>query len=370
MALNYIGSKLSLLDFIENVVGYAIDEKIDVVGDLFAGTGAVGKLFKAKGCKIVSNDIQHYSYVMNKKHIGICAPLSFSGLVSELPGLEAAEDKTSFVLDHLNNSTALYSGFIVENYSEAGTRGKKHTRLYFSDENALLIDTIRQRIETWAVDRKITEDEYYYLLATLLEAADRVANTASVYAAFLKVLKAPATKRLELRQDEIIPSNRTHKIFNDDIRNILNREPIDLLYLDPPYNGRQYDTNYHLLETISRYDNPEITGKKGLRKSKDQKSDFCRKRTVKQAFAQVVLHTQAKYILVSYNNEGLMSLSDVVEILTLRGTPKTYLRQYKRFRADKSENRNYKAAATDEFLHVVRCDRSFKRYSEEKRVSW
>jgi len=357
VALNYIGSKLSLLGFIDQTVRTQITEEIGVLGDLFAGTGAVGRFFKAKGCSIVSNDIQHYSYVTNRKHIGICYPLAFGGLEPELPGLNAATDKIRYVLDHLNVSEDTRKGFIFENYCEEGTRGQAHVRLYFSNENALLIDTIRQQIESWASDRKISEDEYYYLLATLLEAADRVANTASVYGAFLKTLKASARRRLELRKDEILFSERTHTVFNDDIRNILNQVPIDLLYLDPPYNARQYDANYHLLETISRYDRPEIVGKTGLRKDTSQKSDFCRKNRVKQAFAEVVQKTQAKYLLVSYNNEGLMSMKEVQEILALRGTPKTFFYAYKRFKADKTENRNHKAEATTEYLHFVRCEK-------------
>ena len=357
MALNYIGSKLSLLDFIDRTVRSVITEEIGVVGDLFAGTGAVGRFFKAKGCSIVSNDIQHYSYVTNRKYIGICAPLTFQGLESELPGLRVAKDKAGFVLEHLNTGAEPRKGFIYENYCEEGTRGQAHVRLYFSNENALLIDTIRQKIEGWAIDRKIDEDEYFYLLATLLEAADRVANTASVYGAFLKTLKASARKRLELVKDEIIFSDKTHTLFNDDIRNVLNRVPIDLLYLDPPYNARQYDANYHLLETISRYDYPEISGKTGLRKDTSQKSDFCRKHRVKQAFTEVVQKTRAKYLLVSYNNEGLMSLKELQEILALRGTPKTFVHAYKRFKADKTENRNHKAESTTEYLHFVRCEK-------------
>ena len=126
--------------------------------------------------------------------------------------------------------------------------------------------------------------------------------------------------------------------------------------MDPPYNARQYATNYHILETISKYDNPTISGKTGLREYQQQKSNFCSKPKVKNEFKKIVKNTTAKYILLSYNNEGLMSIKDVQEILSLRGKPKTYILKYKRFKADKTENRNHKADSTYEYLHFVKCE--------------
>lgn len=358
MALNYIGSKLSLLNFIHYVVDIETNGDVETIGDLFAGTGIVGLSFKKKGFKIISNDIQYYSYVINSKLIGINKIPHFEELISILPHLKNVkeDERIPLILKTLNEIRDYKEGFIYQNYSRGGTKNKEHERLYFSDENALLIDTIRQKIEEWAENNKINKEEYFYLLATLLEASDKIANTASVYGAFLKQLKKSALKKLELKENKIIKSDKEHSIFNNDILNILNNEKIDLLYLDPPYNARQYATNYHMLETISRYDNPKISGKTGLREYQNQKSNFCSKNKVKEEFEKIVKSTNAKYILLSYNNEGLMSLKEVQEILSLRGKPRTYICKYKRFKADKTENRNHKANSTYEYLHFVKCE--------------
>ena len=358
MALNYIGSKLSLLNFIHFIVNKEIKENPFVVGDLFAGTGVVGQSFKRKGYKIVANDIQYYSYVMNKKFLNVNNFLNFKNLSDEIKDLNKYEkkEKILFVLNYLSNLKEKKKGFIFSNYSLGGTGGKEFERMYFSDENAIKIDTIRIKIEDWFKESKITEQEYFYLLGTLIEASDKVANTASVYGAFLKKIKNSAQKELKLEYNEIIMGDKENIVFNDDILNILNNEKIDLLYLDPPYNLRQYCSNYHLLETISKYDNPIISGKTGLREYKKQKSNFCVKNKVKEEFKKIVKKTNARYILLSYNNEGLMSIKDVQEILSLRGNPKTFILKYKRFKADKTENRNHKSDFTYEYLHFVKCD--------------
>ncbi len=358
MSFNYIGSKFSLLKFIHFVFNKEIKEKIETIGDLFAGTGIVGLSFKKRGFGIVANDIQYYSYVINKKFLGTNHLLEFSELIKEIPRLKIKQGKEKIleVLFFLNNLSEKIRGFIYNNYSLEGTKDKEFQRMYFSDENAIKIDTIRIKIENWFKSKKITEQEYFYLLGTLIEASDKVANTASVYGAFLKQIKNSAQKELKLEYNEIVLSNKNNIVFNDNILNILNNEKIDLLYLDPPYNIRQYCTNYHILETISKYDNPTIYGKTGLREYQKQKSNFCIKNKVKEEFKKIVKNTNAKYILLSYNNEGLMSIEDVQKILSLRGNPKTYILKYRRFKADKTENRNHSADSTYEYLHFVKCE--------------
>ena len=360
MGLNYIGSKYSLLDFIYEVFNKEINkDEIECVGDLFAGTGVVGKYFKSKGYKIVANDIQYYSYVLNKKVLEVNHYLEFSGLYEELPSYiyeYQGEKRIKKILDYLNRTNKHKPGFIYYNYSLGGTKGKEYERQYFSDNNALKIDTIRKLIENWYKNNKLKEEEYFYLIGSLVEAADKVANTASVYGAFLKKLKKTAQKELLLEYNKIEFSDKNNKVFNEDILEILNKEKIDLLYLDPPYNTRQYCTNYHLLETIAKYDNPIIKGKTGLRDYSKQKSNFCIRKKVKEEFKKIVENTNSKYILVSYNNEGLMSIEDIQEILSLRGIPKTYKLEYNRFKADKTENRNHKTNKTYEFLHIVKCE--------------
>jgi adenine-specific DNA-methyltransferase len=110
-----------------------------------------------------------------------------------------------------------------------------------------------------------------------------------------------------------------------------------------------------MLETIAKYDNPEIHGKTGLREYQSQKSLYCSRTQVKTAFKDLILKARAKYIFLSYNNEGLMTLDDIQEIMSLRGKYGNFTKEYNRFRADKVENRNHKADKTVEYLHYVIC---------------
>lgn len=200
----------------------------------------------------------------------------------------------------------------------------------------------------------ITEGEYFFLLACLIEAIDKYANTASVYGAFLKHLKKSAARTLVLKPVDIILSDQKHKVYNENIDVLIKKIKGDILYLDPPYNHRQYATNYHLLETIARYDNPIIYGKTGLREYSQQKSVWALRGKVKQAFKELILNADMRYIFLSYNNEGLMSPEDVKEIMSLRGEYGCFTREYNRFRADRDENRTFKASTTTEYLHYVK----------------
>jgi adenine-specific DNA-methyltransferase len=354
--MNYIGSKLSLLDFLEESIYNVAGKDWGTFCDLFAGTGVVGARFKKRGYKIIANDVQYYSYILNRHYIGNHKELSFSGLVRVIPALQsvAARSRKNVVCDFLS-SLKNTRGFIYKNYCLGGTKKKKFVRRYFSDENGMKCDAIRQKIEKWKKQQLISNDEYFFLVASLLESIDRYANTASVYGAFLKKLKKAAQKKLVLRSAELIINKKAHKVFNDDINKVSKKIKGDILYLDPPYNHRQYATNYHLLETIARYDNPKIYGQTGLRDYQKQKSPYCSKQQVKKSFRDLILKAKTRYIFLSYNNEGLMTSNDIRDIMSLRGKYGYFTKKYNRFKADKSENRNYKAKRTVEYLHYVIC---------------
>ena len=357
--MNYIGSKLSLLEFLEESINKVVGKNRDTFCDLFAGTGIVGRYFKIKGYKIIANDIQYYSYVLNRHYIGNHKELSFSKLVKELSELENIEIKNrkKFVCEFLSNLKGV-KGFIYKNYCFGGTKDKEESRQYFSDENGMRCDTIRQKIENWKARNLISDDEYYFLITSLVESNDKYANTASVYGAFLKKLKKTAQNSLILKPAELIINDQDHEVFNEDINEVAEKVKGDILYLDPPYNQRQYATNYHMLETIAKYDNPKIHGKTGLRDYQNQKSLYCSKSQVKKAFKDLILKAKARYIFLSYNNEGLMTLDDIKEIMGLRGKYGHFTKEYNRFKADKSENRNYISDKTVEYLHYVICDES------------
>ncbi len=342
--MNYIGSKLSLMDFISNSIMSTIisrnEKQSDLTfADLFAGTGTVGMDFKKKGYNVVSNDIQYYSFVTNKHYI------ENTGLI--LPNKESSE-----LFGYLQSLKG-QEGYIFANYSLGGTSGTSEERMYFSDENAMKCDAIRIELEKLLRNKDISEGMYYYALASLLNSIDKVANTASVYGAFLKKLKKSAQKLMELKPLEIINGDKEYKVFNDDINSLIKKISGDVLYLDPPYNERQYCANYHMLETIARYDNPSIKGKTGLRDYSSQKSAFCSSKTVATAFEDLIKNANFRYIFLSYNNEGLMPLDTIQDIMSGYGEYRAYTQDYKRFKADKDENRTHVASSTTEYLHCL-----------------
>ena len=260
--------------------------------------------------------------------------------------------RRDFVCDYLGSLTGV-KGFIYKNYCLGGTKNKKIQRQYFSNANGIKCDAIRQKIEEWKKEKLVNDNEYYFLLASLIESIDKCANTASVYGAFLKKLKKSAQKSFILKPAELIINDQDHKVYNKDINSLTKKIKGDILYLDPPYNHRQYSANYHILETIAKYDNPKIHGKTGLRNYENQKSLYCSRVEAKNVFKDLILNASAKYIFLSYNNEGIMNLKDIKEIMSLRGKYGYFTKDYNRFKADR--NRNYKASKTVEYLHYAVC---------------
>ena len=159
-----------------------------------------------------------------------------------------------------------------------------------------------------------------------------------------------------MKPAELIINDQDHEVFNEDINKVAGKIAGDILYLDPPYNQRQYATNYHMLETIAKYDNPKIHGKTGLREYQNQKSLYCSKPQAIKAFKDLILQAKAKYIFLSYNNEGIMSVDDIKKIMSLRGKYGYFTKKYNRFKADKTESRDFKASRTVEYLHYVKCN--------------
>ena len=352
--MNYIGSKLSLLNFLETSITSVVGGKKGVFCDLFAGTGAVGKFFKEKGFSVIANDLQYYSYVLNKNYIENHQVLPFKNLFSEISELEkiSEESRAQKVCKFLD-SIPEKKGFLYKNYSPEGTKGQEFERMYFSQENAKKCDAIRQKIEEWKTEEKISENEYFFLLTTLLENIDKVANTASVYGAFLKKLKKSAQKIFTMKPANFFLNDHEHQVFNEDINELVQKIEGDILYLDPPYNQRQYAPNYHILETISKYDNPKIKGKTGLRDYSEQKSNFCQKGKVLPAFENLISNAKTKYIFLSYNNEGLMTHEEIKNIMSKYGKYGVFTQKYSRFKADKTDNRNHKANEVLEYLHYI-----------------
>lgn len=331
--MNYIGSKHKLSKFIEDCITTTVEGNLlnKVFCDLFAGTGIVGRVFKPLVKQVISNDIEYYSYVLNRNYIGNHRQLkNIDAFVAELNQLEGVK------------------GFIYKNYCKGGNG----ERQYFSDENGVKIDAIRLEIEKWKKEHTIDENLYYFLLASLLESADKVANTASVYGAYLKQLKKSAQKQMILKGAYFYENENEHQVFNMDSNLLIKEIEGDILYLDPPYNSRQYGANYHMLNTIAKYDNFIPKGKTGLREY--EKSKYCSKAKVKDEFEALVKNAKFEYIFLSYNNEGLMPFDVIKEIMSQYGSYSFVSTNYQRFKADTDKNRSHKANKTEEFLHILR----------------
>ncbi len=331
--VNYIGSKRKLSNFlfsnIQEVLqtcGVSLSDCIFT--DLFSGTAAVGRLFKNHVKQVISNDKEFYSFALAKHYIENTQPLGRAqALVAEL------------------NHLPLIQGKIYQHYALGGGEGRQ----YFSDYNAMKIDAMRTQIVQWQAEHAINEAEYYFLLTSLLEASDKVANTASVYGAFLKYLKKSARQELCLTPAPLELSSNPHYAYNADAEEIIKCLHTDILYLDPPYNQREYGANYHLLNSIALYDDFTPQGKTGLRSY--EKSTWCKKHLVYQSLEHVIKNTDARFIFLSYNDEGLLSLEEIAHLFGRCGCYRILSQDYTRFKAD--SKRMHTKESTIEYLHVL-----------------
>jgi adenine-specific DNA-methyltransferase len=330
--MNYIGSKFTLSSWIEKLIkqvsGKNLHEK--VFCDIFAGTGIIARVFKSQVKKIISNDLEYYSYILNQNYIGNSYAL-----------------KNAKEYLHKLNALTPQIGFISKYYSTKGERN----RAYFSLENAAKIDAMRIQIQEWFDAKVIDKPMYYFLLSSLIESADRVANTASVYGAFLKKMKKSALEEIVLEPAYFEETASGHEVYNEDANELIKKIYGDILYLDPPYNRRQYGANYHLLNTICLYDDFIPYGKTGIREYNH--SNYCKSTQVLSCFEELIKDANFQYIFLSYNHEGLMNQEQIAKIMQKYGHYFVEKKEYPRFIADKLEKRANKMNATFEYLHVL-----------------
>ncbi len=331
--MRFIGGKTLIIPYILELIR---EKTIDVksMSDIFAGSGVVSRAFKRLGYDVVSNDLMYFSYVLLRGTVGINSKLEFKNLGISDP------------IEHLNNLSLGNMNidqskcFIYQNYSPKGER------MYFTEENALKIDLIRIQIENWYEASIINEDEYFYLLACLIEAVPFISNITGVYGAYLKHWDDRALNNLEMKSIALSGNKAIGHAYNEDSNKLIENIKTDLAYFDPPYNQRQYLPNYHVLETIAKYDNPEIKGVTGLRDYSAQKSDYCRKDLVLNAFEDLIKKTNSRCIILSYNTEGLLSHDEILSILEKYGKQSTVdykFIDYKRYKnAQTNKNKNLK----------------------------
>lgn len=249
--IRYIGSKLSLIDWL--LVAFDL-EHIKSFADPMCGTGVVSEAVARSGIKVFANDICSYASILAASRV-----VPFNQLLYDSYFKKFAEIAGENELDG--------NGFVYMNYAPHGANGNAETgsdRLYFTGENAKKIDACRILIEK-TTDLDI--DTKNALIATILISADKVANTASVYGAFLKHIKKTAAQSIIFQRILSSTTSFTNTIANGDAILFLTSlsEKVDLVYIDPPYTNRGYCSNYHVLETIALYDNPTIRGITGLR---------------------------------------------------------------------------------------------------------
>lgn len=361
--MRYLGNKTRLVPFILD----AIDEvgvEPGTACDPFAGTASVARALKARGWRVHCGDLMASSYALQVARVELDGAPSFPTLMPPPDGEEDGRTSLSYprLLGRLEALPPRH-GFVSEHYTPAGERGAEHGRMYFTPDNAGRIDAIRDRIGSWRKSGRIGRRRTQLLLATLIEAADRVANTTGVYASFVKSWQPNAGRSLELRPLAAAPGadrGPSTAFHGPASRLVERRGGGDLLYLDPPYNERQYPAYYHIPELLARgWDPPpELRGKTGLIPDGDRRSDWCRKGRVEESLRSLLDRADALHILLSYNDEGLLAAEQIEAAFRERGDPDSYRRfdrSYRRYRSDgDGPARQYERDRVRECLHYVR----------------
>jgi adenine-specific DNA-methyltransferase len=343
--MRFIGSKSLLLDNIRGIIVNNTANDAESFCDIFSGTGTVARHFKPD-YKIISNDALSFSHALQYATIKNNSVPLFGGLKKS--GIED-------VVSYLNNADVTISdipndAFIYNNYSPDGKAG----RMYFTPKNALKIDYIRQTISKWLDSDLITKIEYYYLLALLIEAVPFISNTTGTYGAYLKHWDKRAHKDLTLEYLPVFDNKKSNTSHNQNTNDLIKEISGDILYIDPPYNARQYLPNYHVLETIARYDSPEIYGITGMRPYGDEKSDYSSKVRVLDAFEDLISNARFKTIVMSYRSHGLMSKDQIETILKKYGIEDTYVFEPIQYRKYKSKI--VKETDVIEYLFLIQKD--------------
>lgn len=328
-----VGSKYNILQRIYEVM---VKENIsgNTFFDVFSGSAVVARFFKRK-FKIISNDNLYFSYILQRALVDLNSYPLFENLTLK-PCSKIPNERIEMILDFLNAAEGI-EGFVYLNYTPASKETIGIERKYFSRENGLKIDAIRLKIEEWFHEKRITDEEYFYLLGSLLLAVQKVANTSGTYGAFNKFWDQRSHKALKLKFVEVIASDFNHLAYKENIFDLLDKVSCDIAYIDPPYNSRQYIDNYHILETIAKYDNPEIRGITGIRKNREnEKSIFCNKGSVNNALFELFSRLKTKYIMLSYNSEGLIQKEEILHILrdAKVNNAKLYEFPYRRFKSN------------------------------------
>ncbi|WP_056976028.1 Dam family site-specific DNA-(adenine-N6)-methyltransferase [Lacticaseibacillus sharpeae] len=301
--MRFIGSKVNLLPEIDSVIAKHVDGSEKTFVDLFGGSNSVGQYFKDK-YQIVSNDIMYFSYVIARASIQMNEYPTFTGLKTL-----NIDDPIKYLQSH--DISDVPDGYVTTNYSPNG----KKNRMYLTPENARRIDFIRDTIEQWHASHIINDGEFFYLLDALIQGIPYVSNITGTYGAYLKHWDKRAYKSIELVPSQIINNHVANKALNEDSLNLINHISGDIVYIDTPYNSRQYAPNYHVLESVAKWDKQPLKGVTGQRDYTDEKSTFAMKSKVLDAMKSLFSNLNFKHVIVSYSTDGLLSEEDLLSIL-------------------------------------------------------
>lgn len=320
----YIGSKFKMLDFIKETIK---KENIEFTSflDLFGGTGIVGDCFNDENTIVYVNDLLKSNYISYLAWFG-----------SEEIDCKKIED---YLLKY-NSLENVQDNYFSLNFADT----------YFSKKNCQLIGYIREDIENNYLNNLINIRERAVLITSLLYAMDKIANTVGHYDAYRK--NGDLDKKLELcmldlKSNEI---NKKNKIFNEDANELVKDITADVVYIDPPYNSRQYSDAYHLLENVATWEKGSVKGVARKMERSGIKSKYCSV-SAPLAFKELISNIQAKYIIVSYNNMGTkgagrsqakLSDEDIISSLKMRGDVKVYETDFKEFTTGKTHIENHK----------------------------
>lgn len=297
--MRYIGSKKLLVEAIKELLDENITDNETTFLDLFAGTNSVANYFKPY-YTIYANDILYFNYINAKATIENNEPIKFEKL--KKAGIANP-------INYLQNIKIETDNYYLNNYSPVGQS------MYFTEKNAKKIDNIRTQIQNWYDTNMINESEYFYLLNTLIEAIPFISNITGTYGAFLKHWDKRALNNLILKEKNIINNYRKNKAFNENANDLVKKIHADIVYIDPPYNNRQYASNYHVLENIARNNKPPLKGKTKIFDWKYLKSDYSKKNKALIAFKDLIQNINATHIIVSYNNEGIIPKNEIINVL-------------------------------------------------------
>ncbi|WP_297898181.1 DNA adenine methylase [uncultured Methanobrevibacter sp.] len=315
----YLGSKYKLLQFIHYVTSN-IPSKIETIADIFAGTGIVADYFN-NDKKIIVNDILKSNYLIYNTF--------FSNDEINMGKLEN-------LIEHFNSTAVQEDNYFSEKFGDS----------FFTNENARKIGYIREKIESIA---GLNFRERCILITSLIYATDKVANTCGHYDAYRRILDTK--KKIELMIPNLNQNNNANEIYCMDSNDLVKSINADLVYIDPPYNSRQYGDTYHLLENLAEWKKPEVVGiAKKMKDRSKTKSKYC---TVKapSAFEELIANIDSKYILVSYSNMGekgvgrsnaKISYNEILEILQNKGNVKIFDCDYKAYTTGKSDISDHK----------------------------